>query len=114
MFRKKRYVHPFISRKPVRTPLTYIQIDQICRIELGIFAVALCEEGVDRNPGEPPTEMQLIQVALCEEGVDRNLSQRINTVLADVALCEEGVDRNDFIALNALYTYSRPLRRGRG
>lgn len=49
MFRKKRYVHPFISRKPVRTPLTYIQIDQICRIELGIFAVALCEEGVDRN-----------------------------------------------------------------
>ena len=49
MFRKKRYVHPFISRKPVRTPLTYIQIDQICRIELGIFAVALLAEGVDRN-----------------------------------------------------------------
>ena len=71
MFRKKRYVRPFISRKPVRTPLTYIQIDQICRIELGIFAVALCEEGVDRNCGQRLCP-GCAWVALCEEGVDRN------------------------------------------
>ena len=94
MFRIKRYVHPFISRKPVRTPLTYIQIDQICRIELGIFAVALLAEGVDRNcvvycwmlsrPRSPSSRRAWIEidrrhgthcvwhVALLAEGVDRN------------------------------------------
>ena len=91
MFRKKRYVHPFISRKPVRTPLTYIQIDQICRIELGIFAVALCEEGVDRNMGG-----------------------EIDLMPCGVALCEEGVDRNIRPDGTVVPVRGRPLRRGRG
>ena len=94
MFRKKRYVHPFISRKPVRTPLTYIQIDQICRIELGIFAVALCEEGVDRNSATEAAQGMEELVALCEEGVDRNMMSRVRIAMRRVALCEEGVDRN--------------------
>ena len=115
MFRIKRYVHPFISRKPVRTPLTYIQIDQICRIELGIFAVALCEEGVDRNRvqevpfslGEmsPSAKRAWIEIA------DKRLS---NTTTRNVALCEEGVDRNKFEKSMMPALHSRPLRRGRG
>ena len=35
------------------------------------MAVALCEEGVDRNR-IVETEHRLLHVALCEEGVDRN------------------------------------------
>ena len=37
------------------------------------LAVALCEEGVDRNPFTG-VDHQIAVVALCEEGVDRNMS----------------------------------------
>ena len=81
-------------------------------------AVALCEEGVDRNLLLLCTKRSVFYVALCEEGVDRNLFLGVfHRCLAqspsakrawieildycerseqggDVALCEEGVDRN--------------------
>ena len=63
------------------------------------MAVALCEEGVDRNlPVKVP--LPALTVALCEEGVDRNVDVlRRNPELRTVALCEEGVDRNMFIEM---------------
>ena len=113
MFRKKRYVHPFISRKPVRTPLTYIQIDQICRIELGIFAVALLAEGVDRNHWKDGVS-SMSSVALLAEGVDRNevFAPLVSVVV--VALLAEGVDRNRAAGRDEPTGYSRPPRGGRG
>ena len=53
-------------------------------------------------------------VALCEEGVDRNVDKQKLLSRLGVALCEEGVDRNTPDGDRDKLVQRRPLRRGRG
>ena len=80
---------------------------------IGKFAVALREEGVERNCRGviyPIVEV----VALCEEGVDRNLYQVLHRAHTPVALREEGVDRNPSAKAQVASFARRPPRGGRG
>ena len=68
---------------------------------VSVFAVALREEGVDRNKIYGSTGASRPTVALREEGVDRNVVPQQFRRPLDVALREEGVDRNSVMAFPA-------------
>ena len=58
--------------------------------------------------------VSVFAVALLAEGVDRNYNAKAVEVSTPVALLAEGVDRNPPAARDALMSWRRPPRGGRG